>query len=135
MGIMSTSAPEPGRAPDANDAAALAARAAEAAANSTSAEQARENVAEAVRQEAENRGVEFSDADIDRMTDALIRKLAERGAWDNTPDPAPPSPASADGSSPTPQPADGSTQPPAPAPDANVETPKRKSFAERFNGQ
>lgn len=128
------SSPTPNE-PTMQDATAISTAAAEAASSSSSAEEARTRTSEAIRETAQQRNVNLSDADVDRIVNGLIAGLEARGAFDEPP--AAPTPTS------TNSPEDGSVADRnfTSVVDEDEETestevpPRKRTFADKFAGR
>jgi hypothetical protein len=141
---------------DPETAAAIAAAGGKAAGDSaeqgqTSAE-AQTATADAMRQEAQAKGVTISDEDINKIAEGTIAMLEARGAFDGAtatggapastgqPPTEPPSTSSDSATSGSAAPTDGGSQtPPAATPSTasgeGESRPRRRTFAERFQGK
>lgn len=127
---MSTPAtpPDPAAAQAAADAAAQ-----QAAARGATREEVREEIAAALAAQQDKRGsVQLSDEQVDTISERMITKLDERGAFEDDPPQGTPDPHQL----PTPPPAGAA--PPNTTPDPNAVVagaPRKRTFAERFVGR
>lgn len=100
---------------------------AEAAAQAETPEDAKPAARAAMRERADAEGLKLSDEELDQVADKMVDKLAaifeQRGAFDPPPEPVEPPP----------------TAPPAPSGETpaptELETPRKRSFAEKFFGE
>jgi hypothetical protein len=135
--------PETAHQPTPEEAAAIAAAGGQAAGGAAETgktpAQAQAEQEAAMKAKAAEGNVAFSDEAAEKIAETTIKMLEARGAFEQAPSTPPQSPPPSEGAPPPASGGEGS--PPAPAPSApsptpaGDEEPRKRTFAERFQGK